>query len=65
LWTSWTRLIEEKTPRVLARLDGEWQTHYCLFARAGFTEAAQEEADRAGAWTVDLTRLDQDLQEPI
>jgi hypothetical protein len=36
-----------------------------LFARAGFTEAAQEEADRAGAWTVDLTRLDQDLQEPI
>jgi uncharacterized protein len=55
-------LIEEKTPRVLVRLEGEWQTHYCLFARAGFTEAAQQEAVGAGARTVDLAQLDQDLQ---
>jgi len=57
-------LIEEKTPRVLARLEGDWQAHYGFFARAGFTAAAQQEADRAGAWTTDLAQLDQDLRDP-
>ena len=55
-------LIEEKTPRVLQRLDGRWQTHHCFFARAGFTKAAHQEAANAGARTVDLVQLDQDLQ---
>jgi hypothetical protein len=54
-------LIEEKTPRVLARLEGEWQTHYAFFACGGFTEAAQREAAKVGARTVDLAQLDQDL----
>jgi AAA+ ATPase superfamily predicted ATPase len=57
-------LIEEKTPRVLAKLEGDWQTHYVFFARAGFTEAAQQETTQAGARTVDLAQLDQDLQDP-
>ena len=56
-------LIEDKTPRVLARLEGEWQAHHCFFARAGFTEAAQQEAAQAGARTVDLAQLDQDLRD--
>jgi AAA+ ATPase superfamily predicted ATPase len=54
-------LIEEKTPRVLARLEGEWHTHYAFFARTGFTEAAQQEAAKSRASTVDLAQLDGDL----
>lgn len=54
-------LIEKRGPRVLARLEGEWQTHYAFFARAGFTDAAREEAARVGATMVDLARLDGEL----
>jgi len=54
-------LIEERGPRVLARLEGEWQTHYAFFARAGFTDAAREEAARVGATMVDLAQLDGEL----
>jgi hypothetical protein len=49
---------------VLARLEGNWQAHHILFARAGFTEAAQQEAAQTGALTVDLAQLDKDLRDP-
>jgi hypothetical protein len=55
-------LVEEKSPRVLERLGEGWQVHYALFARAGFTDAAQEEAATVRATLVDLNRLDQELQ---
>jgi AAA+ ATPase superfamily predicted ATPase len=57
-----TDLIEKRAPRVLERLEGEWQTHYAFFARAGFSDAAQEEASGFGATMVDLARLDRELQ---
>lgn len=58
-------LIEEKTPKVLAALPdrGEsWAVHYAFFARTGFTEAAQTEAERHQVRLVNLGRLDRDLQ---
>ena len=55
-------LVEERSPRVLARLEGEWQTHYAFFARAGFTDAAREEATPVGATMADLAQLDQELK---
>jgi hypothetical protein len=57
-------LIEKKSPRVLRRLPGEdvdWTVHYAFFARAGFTEAAQAEAEAHGVLLVDLDTLDRDL----
>jgi AAA+ ATPase superfamily predicted ATPase len=59
-------LIETKTPRVLAALPDTgtgWTVHIAFFARAGFTEAAQAEAEGHPATLVDLERLDTDLQE--
>jgi AAA+ ATPase superfamily predicted ATPase len=53
-------LIEEKTPKLLAALpDGGkgWDVHYAFFARAGFTEAMQTEAERHQVQLVDLERL--------
>ena len=55
-------LIEERAPRVLERLTGEWQTHYAFFSRAGFTDAAKEEAAKVDARMVDLAQLDRELQ---
>jgi AAA+ ATPase superfamily predicted ATPase len=55
-------LIEDRAPRVLERLEGKWQTYYAFFARAGFTDAAQEEAAKFDATTADLVRLDRELQ---
>jgi len=55
-------LIEERTPRVLERLTGEWRTHYAFFSRAGFTDAAKEEAAKVEARMVDLAQLDRELQ---
>lgn len=58
-------LIEEKTPKVLQRLPGDsldWTVHYAFFARAGFTKAAQAEAQTRQALLVDLGTLDRDLQ---
>ena len=58
-------MIEEKTPKVLAALPdrGEsWVIYYAFFARAGFTEAAQTEAERYQVQLVGLERLDQDLR---
>jgi len=58
-------LLQGKTPKVLRALpDGGagWTAHYAFFARAGFTEAAQTEAQSQDALLVDLARLDRDLQ---
>ena len=41
---------------------GKRQMDYAFFARARFTDAAPEEAAKVGATTVDLARLDQELQ---
>ena len=57
-------LIEEKTPRVLATLPdqgAEWTVHHAFFARAGFTEAAQAEAEEHQIKLVSLEQLDQAL----
>ncbi len=57
-------LIETKTGRVLGNLPDEgrdWTTHYTVFARGGFTEAAEAYAVDCGALCVDLVKLDQDL----
>lgn len=56
------RDLLERAPRVLEKLDGAWQAHYAFFARAGFTDAAQEEAAAVGATMVDLARLDREVQ---
>jgi len=59
-------LLEEKSPRLLRDLAdaiGEgWTVHYAFFARAGFTDAARSLAQDHGALSVDLDRLDRDLQ---
>lgn len=58
-------LLDEKTPKVRAALpDGgaDWRIEPLFFARNGFTEAAQSEAQAAGAKLVDLVALDQGLQ---
>ena len=54
-------LIADRGPRILSRLDGEWQVHYAFFARTGFTAAAQQEAAQIGAVTVTLVELDRAL----
>jgi AAA+ ATPase superfamily predicted ATPase len=41
----------------------DWQVHYALFARAGFTAAARAEAN--DAILVDLATLDQDLRRAL
>lgn len=58
-------LIEEKTPKVLAALPDRgkgWTVQYAFFARAGFIEAAQAEAEQHPIQLVDLDRLDRDLR---
>jgi AAA+ ATPase superfamily predicted ATPase len=57
-------LVEEKTPKVLQALPAGgagWAVHHALFARAGFTDAAQAEAQSDRAVLVDLAALDRDL----
>ncbi len=61
-------LVEKKSARVLQRLPGDgvdWTIHYAFFSRAGFTEAAQAEAEAHGAPLVDLSALDRDLQAAV
>jgi len=54
------RELVEKAPKVVA---GEgWQVHFAYFARAGFTDAAREEAHTMGAILVELETLDKDLR---
>jgi hypothetical protein len=43
--------------------EGDWQVHYALFARAGFTDAARATGEAAGAQLVDLATLDADLRQ--
>jgi AAA+ ATPase superfamily predicted ATPase len=53
-------LVEIKTPRVLKELpDGGqgWRVRHALFARAGFTDAAQAAAQTEAAMLVDLAAL--------
>jgi hypothetical protein len=61
-------LVEEKTPKVVQALPegGEgWTIHHALFARAGFTDRAQAEAQAHEATLVDLAVLDRDLQAAV
>ncbi len=53
------RELVEKTSLVVPGDD--WQVHYAFFARAGFTDAAREEAQANHAILVDLARIDQEL----
>jgi AAA+ ATPase superfamily predicted ATPase len=60
-------LVEGKTPRVLKTLPDEgagWQVHYAFFARAGFTDAARQEAGTHGALLVDLAEVDRGEPPP-
>ncbi|MEJ2305614.1 MAG: ATP-binding protein [Anaerolineales bacterium] len=54
------RNLIDKTPEVIP---GEgWQVYYAYFARAGFTDAAREEAQKVNGLLVDLETLDRDLR---
>jgi len=54
------RELVEKAPKVVP---GEgWQVNFAYFARAGFTDAAREEAQMLGALLVDLETLDNDMR---
>jgi len=54
------RELVDKTPKVVPS-EG-WQIYYIYFARAGFTDAAREEAQTVGAMLIDLETLDSDLR---
>lgn len=55
-------LIEERGPRVLARLgEKDWQITYVFFARTGFTPAAQARAAANNAFLLTLPQIDADL----
>ncbi len=54
------RELVDKSPR--ATPGNDWTVHYVYFARAGFTEAAVDEARTIHAQLVDLHRLDRDLR---
>jgi uncharacterized protein len=54
------RELVNKTPKVV--LSEGWQVYYIYFARAGFTDAAREEAQTVGAMLIDLEALDKDLR---
>jgi uncharacterized protein len=54
-------LILERGPRLLARLEGEWQVEYIFFAHEGFTVDAQALAEEQEAQFVTLAQLDGDL----
>jgi AAA+ ATPase superfamily predicted ATPase len=57
------RELIEKTPQVVP--GEEWQVHYVLFARAGFTDAARAEAEGVGTQLMDLVQLDRDLLQAL
>ena len=60
-----TDLIEHKTPRLLKALPHsgiDWQVHYALFSRAGFTTATQTLAKAHKAMLVDLEQLARGLE---
>jgi AAA+ ATPase superfamily predicted ATPase len=51
-----------KAPKVVPDGGEGWTVHYVLFARTGFTDAVQVEAERLQVVLVDLARLDRDLK---
>lgn len=52
--------LVEKTPKIVP---GEgWKVYYTYFARAGYSNAAREEAEKTDAILVDLETLDDDLR---
>lgn len=51
--------FEEKTQRFVEKEFPGWNVHRLFFARGGFTEAAQTEAQRAGIELVGLKQLEQ------
>jgi hypothetical protein len=54
------RELIDKTPKVIP--GQEWQVYFAYFARAGFTDAARQEAQKVNALLVDLEILDRDLR---
>lgn len=59
-------VVRELVDKATLVVPGEdWQIHYAPFARAGFTDAAQSEAEIVGAWLIDLEQLDQVLQRTL
>jgi uncharacterized protein len=54
------RELVDRAPNVVP--DEDWQVYYAYFARAGFTDAAREEAQNMNALLVDLETLDKDLR---
>ncbi len=54
------RELVEKTSQVVPESD--WQVYYAFFARAGFTEAALDEANRINTQFIDLALLDHALR---
>lgn len=53
--------LVQKSRLVVPGKEEDWDVHYALFARAGFTNAAQAEAARHDALLVDLPTLDREL----
>ena len=57
-------LVEGKTPKLLRELpeQGEgWRVHHVLFARIGFTSAAEREAEQVGAMLRALEQVEAEL----
>jgi hypothetical protein len=57
-------LVEGKTPKLLRELpeQGEgWQVHHVLFARIGFTSAAEREAEQVGAMLRTMEQVEEEL----
>lgn len=54
------RTLIEKAPLIVP--DDDWQVHFSFFSRAGFTDAAREEASRVNAMLIALPQLDSDLR---
>jgi uncharacterized protein len=54
------RELIDKTPKVIP--GEEWQVFYTYFARAGFTDAAREEAQNTNTLLVELETLDRNLR---
>ena len=62
------QLINEKTPKVLARLPerGEdWAVHYAFFSRAGYTKAATTTAQPYPFMLITLEQMDEDFRTSI
>jgi len=58
-------LVENKTPLVLQDIwDGksDWNVHYAVFARRGFTQAAKNEMQKYMGQLIDLKMIDQTLK---